>query len=399
MKHLSMCVALLTFWTFPAHALNSADVGGTYLVEDGCPSLERSISRFEQTSQDTVLKLDGTPSRISSNICESASAAPAPAPVPGSGPFLGLSFQGLSLNIGARTYNGGGWTDVVGTDLVYGNTSPRYPTGIWGGKARAIDSLQMIWNSPSDVTRQIVTDNSVPAGVSNKVFRSTFVMPYVAPTQDSFQIFPDVSQPQGMLYISKWMWLQPDLASRGGFWFMFMETKTNGASVGGGDNPERFGIGLVMAAWTKKQIIWQVSHDGWINGVYKSYALALLSPSSFFGSMVAGQTNYAPVPLGQWFHIEFALNRSMNGTGWIWAAINGVQVFAQSGAFNFTWNGVTQSVGWNKATPDPIDRIFPFAAYSNLTRSPTNPYSIEQTNIEVWTDWPSNASPHPAGFN
>ncbi|MDA9493661.1 hypothetical protein XI08_32305 [Bradyrhizobium sp. CCBAU 11361] len=313
---------------------------------------------------------------------------------------MGLSFQGLSLNIGARTYNGGGWTDIVGTDLVYGNTSPRYPAGIWGGKAGAIDSLQMIWNSPSDETRQIVTDNSVPAGVSNKVFKSTFVNPYVAPTQDSFQIFPDVNQPQGMLYISKWIWLQPDLASRGGFWFMFMETKTNGASVGGGNlNTERFGVGLVMAVWTKNQIIWQVSHDGWINQVYKNYAQALLSPSSSFGSMVAGQTNYAPVPLGQWFHIEFAMNRSMNGTGWIWAAINGVQVFAQSGAFNFTWNGVTQYVGWNKATQDPIDRIFPFAAYSNLMRSPTNTYSTEQTNIEVWTYWPSTSSPHPTEFN
>ena len=114
--------------------------------------------------------------------------------------------------------------------------------------------------------------------------------------------------------------------------------------------------------------------------------------------MVPGQTNYAPVPLGQWFHVESAWNRGMNSTGWIWVAINGIQVFAQSGAFNFNWNGVTQTVSWNKVLNDPIDRVFGFGAYSNLVRSPINPYSIEQTNIEVWPTWPSTASPHPVNL-
>jgi hypothetical protein len=269
----------------------------------------------------------------------------------------------------------------------------------------------MIWNSPSDITRQIVSDTSVPPGVSNRVLESTFVNPYVSPTQDNFQIFPDTTVPAGMVYFSKWMWLQPDLASRGPFWFEFQETKTNGASIGGGNlNTERFGVGLDLASWTQNQPVWYVSHDAWINGAYQVYAESILSPASSYGSMASGQGNYAPVPLGQWFRIESAWNRSMNGTGWIWLALTvpgspdpnlqkGVQIFAQSGAFSYTWSGVTQTVGWDKATSDPINRVYPFGAYSDLVRSPTSTYSIRQTNIETWSTWPSTASPHPADFN
>jgi hypothetical protein len=268
----------------------------------------------------------------------------------------------------------------------------------------------MIWNSPSDLARQIVTDTSVPPGVSSLVLEDTFVNPEIAPTQDNFVIYPDLNATQGMVYFSKWMWLQPDLPSRGPFWAEFHETKTNGASTGGGGDPERFGVGLDLATWTQNQVVWNVNHDGWVNGTYENYAESLLSPSSSWGPMASGQTNYAPVPLGQWFRVESAWNRSMNGIGWIWMALtvpgssdpnlqNGVQVFAQSGAFSFTWNGVTQTVGWNEATHDPINRVFPFGAYSSIVRSPTSTYSIRQTNIEVWPSWPSTASPHPASLN
>src|SRR5262249_34674333 len=111
-----------------------------------------------------------------------------------------------------------------------------------------------------------------------------------------------------------------------------------------------------------------------------------------------------------WFRLESAWNRSMNGTGWIWMALTvpsssdpnlqkGAQVFTQSGAFSFTWNGVTQTAGWNKATSDPINRVYPFGAYSDLARSPTSTYSVKTTNIETSSTWPSTASPHPANFN
>ena len=77
----------------------------------------------------------------------------------------------------------------------------------------------------------------------------------------------------------------------------------------------------------------------------------------------------------------------------------GVQVFAQSGAITQTWGGVTTYIGWNKLTNEPIDRVFPFAAYSDIYRTPTSSYSIRATNIEFWTRWPSTASPHPSNFN
>jgi hypothetical protein len=223
-------------------------------------------------------------------------------------------------------------------------------------------------------------------------------------------ILTDTTKPQGMVYFSKWIWLQPDLASRGPFWFEIHETKTNGASTGGGGDPERFGVDIDMAAWTNNQPEWTVLHDGWVQGTYKVYADSILSPASTVAPLTTGQTSFAPVPLGQWFRIESAWNRNMNGTGWFWMALTvpgspdpklraGVQVFAQSGAFNTTWNGVTQTVGWDEATSDPINRVFPFGAYSNLVRSAASTYSIKATNIEVWNSWPPTATAHPNNFN
>jgi hypothetical protein len=99
----------------------------------------------------------------------------------------------------------------------------------------------------------------------------------------------------------------------------------------------------------------------------------------------------------------------MNGTGWIWMAITdpngpdpvlqrGVQVYARSGAFSYTWNGVTQAVGWNPASSDPINRIFPFLSYSDIARSSTSPFAERITNVEVWTTWPAHATAHPMEF-
>jgi hypothetical protein len=211
------------------------------------------------------------------------------------------------------------------------------------------------------------------------------VNPYVSPTQDNHMFFPDLSKPQGMVYFSKWIWLQPDLTSRGPFWFEFHETKTTPSSTG--DYPERFGVTLLLYSWTNNQIIWRINHDGWDDtGAYQTYTESFLSPSASYGPMVPGQTAYAPVPLGQWFHIESAWNRDMNGTGWIWTAINGAQVYAASGG------------SWNKVRNLPINRVFDFGAYSDLVRSASSPYTIKQTNIETWTTWPSTAAPHPAEF-
>ena len=341
----------------------------------------------------------------------SATTQASPPVVDYTGLFLGMSFQGLQLTGNVRPYNtGGGWVDIIGTDNVYGMTLPRYPASPWGGTATNQESLQLIYNSPTDQSRQLVTDTTVPLGVSNKAIQFTFHNPYVAPAQESFQVFPDQSKPQGMGYFSKWMWLQPDLPSRGTFWIQTEETKTNGASLGGGNNTERFGVAINQASWTDNVPKWNIFHDAWNHLVYQGYAGSLLSPSASVSPMVSGQTYYAPVPLGQWFRIESAWNRDMNGTGWFWMALTvpessdpnlrqGVQVFAQSGAITQTWGGVTTNIGWNKLTNEPINRVFPFAAYSDIYRTPTSPYSIRATNIEFWTRWPSTASPHPSNFN
>src|SRR5262245_8989401 len=99
-------------------------------------------------------------------------SGPAPS---NSGMFLGLSFQGLHLEDEVRPR----WCDIVGPDSVYGMTSPRYPAGLWGGTAGARDSIQLVYDTPGDQTRQIVTDTTVPNGVSNQVIELTFVNSYI----------------------------------------------------------------------------------------------------------------------------------------------------------------------------------------------------------------------------
>ena len=119
----------------------------------------------------------------------SATTQASPPVVDYTGLFLGMSFQGLQLTGNVRPYTGGGWVDIIGTDNVYGMTLPRYPASPWGGTATAQESLQLIYNSPTDQSRQIVTDTTVPPGVSNKAIQFTFHNPYIAPTQETFQVF------------------------------------------------------------------------------------------------------------------------------------------------------------------------------------------------------------------
>ncbi len=334
-----------------------------------------------------------------------------------SGLYLGLSFKNLSLSDFQRLYTVGstassGWCDVVGHDTVYNITSPVYPAALWGGTASHPDSMQFIQETKGDYSRQIVTDNTVPSGVSNRVFQLTAINPYVPNVggisgdtqQDNFIVWPDTSRAQGMLYISKWMWLQPDMASRGPFtFFLAAESKT--------DITERFGAGITERSYTGfgNTPVWNVAHDGFPSGGYQVYAQSFLSPTSS-GHMGRGQTYAAPVPLGQWFRLELAWNRNVGGNGWMWMALTvpdssdpnlrkGVQIFADSGAFNFNYNGSDpQTQGWNAYNSDRINRIFPFGLYSDLARSPSSPFVEKTTNVEIWNTWPSNATAHPSNF-
>jgi hypothetical protein len=356
------------------------------------------------------------------------------------GLFDGKSFQGLSLNDGVRTYTTGtatgGFCDIVGSDLVYGNSEPRSPyTGstpngpvaIWGGSATSADSIQLNTNALSDCTRAIVLDHSVPLplGVSNQVLEMTFVAPNETNVggvsgdnpfnEFDFYTSSDPSHdPQGMLYFSRWMWLQSDMATRTPFeaFGVIASSTAAGESVSLNIVAEPYnGVGASTPVWT-------LTHVGAPSGMYEVYAAAYLSPTSPASPIDGGSVNpggqlyKAPVPLGEWFRLEVAWNRrDTEGEGWVWMALTvpgssdpslaaGVTVYASRGAFPYNYDGMDpETIGWNPYNADSIAKVTAFMAQSDLTRSGSSPFSQRLTNIEVWTGWPaSGATLHPESF-
>jgi hypothetical protein len=325
--------------------------------------------------------------------------------------FLGASMQGLSLAAVMPDGTDNAWQDLVGTDAVYGDVLPRAPAAVFGGTAGFTDSFQIIGDAGSTVNA-IVTDDTVPSGVSNQVLQMTMRLPYDNESmQDAYLAFPDTSKAQGMLYTSRWVWLQADLASRdgSGMWMEITETKTP-------DPAERFQLGIVQyTPYGSTVPVFQMLHD--VPGSpWAYYAQTWLSPTEAginTGNNGIGQTHMAPVPLGRWFRAEFAFNRSdADGQGWMWFALTdpgssdaelraGVQVYALRGAFSFTAEGTTTTLGLNEAQPSKlINRLFMFNCYSNLVRSLSSPYVMKFTDMEVWTGgWPSTATAHPSDYN
>jgi hypothetical protein len=341
------------------------------------------------------------------------------------GLFDGKSFQGLQLDDGVRTYqNGdasaanGGYCDIVsiqgGVDLVYGKSEPRSPysgqtpngpVALWGGSAYAPDSIQLNSSSLEDFTRAIVTDTSVPLGVSTRALETTFVAPHEPAVGgitgnlsfNAFQFFTSGSNPQGMLYTFYGVASQTTDVGE-----MFELVITATSSTGFGDTTPA----------------WQLSHSADPSGSYRVFAEDTLSPSSPSTLLDAGtlphggQLYRAPVPLGEWFRVELAWNRNVGGDGWIWMALTvpgssdpvlaaGVTVYAASGSFPFNYNGADpETKGWNAYNGDLVGKVVPFEAISDLARSSGSTYAQRLTNIEVWTQWPSSgATAHPPQFN
>lgn len=326
--------------------------------------------------------------------------------------FLGASMQGLSLGSIIPSGNNNAWQRLIGTDSVYGDTLPLAPASLFGGVSTYTDGIQLIGASGA-MTNAIATDGTVPAGVSNKVLVMTFVNPYTSAMQNSYLTFPDQSKPQGMVYTSRWLWLQADLPTRGSFWMEITESKT--------PNPcERFQVGINQYSWTGfNQPVFTCLHD--VIGlptvpIQAVYFEQWLDPNGTNGpsNHGLGQTHKAPVPLGRWFRVEFAFNRrDASGQGWMWFALtdpgssdsalqNGVTVFALRGSCNFfdANANVMRTLGMNEVQPSAlINRLFMISGYSNMSRSSGSPFVQKCTDIQVYTGWPSTATAHPTSFN
>lgn len=342
--------------------------------------------------------------------------------------FLGNSFQGITTSIET---SGGGNTfyQFTGTDAKYGTVLPPSPP-LWGGTG-GNSQVQQIWSAvlgngySADIVDSIITDNTVPAGVSSTVRSSVLTNPYSGSVfqQNSYLIEPGAGPQNTMLYVSHWIWLQADMSSRTGGanpFGEFVEFKTPGNT-----DVERFQIGYQMCGnpsnnWTGfgTTPVFIMLHDEAGSALPQQelvYLESVISPNSTQAGWGMGQTYQAPIPLGRWFRLEWAFNRKdSSGQGWMWAALTdpgssdpalqaGKQFFALRGPFNWTDSNqtppVVHTIGLNQSLSATINRVFiDNTSYTNLVRSPGSTYENRTTDYQVYTGWPPNATSHPSNY-
>jgi hypothetical protein len=87
-----------------------------------------------------------------------------------------------------------------------------------------------------------------------------------------------------------------------------------------------------------------------------------------------------PVPLNKWFKVEMFLHRSQTGQGRFWAAIDNQQIFDKRDA-----NGL-----YAPGSSQPIDRLL----LPQLYGGDTYPKYELVDDMEVWDNFPADASPH-----
>lgn len=316
--------------------------------------------------------------------------------------FNELSFNGLSIanplvrqyGVGTAAPGANGYADLTGTDTVTGFSQPRFPHSPWGGTAPVIDTMQVIADNVGDQPRSII--NTVgPSGTLENVLQMIFSAAYDgncggqngATMQNAEIIYPDQSVTQGMTYQSMWVWFQADMGPRLKTFMELNESKTGGT--------ERHTMGLVNTSYSFGVPCWYMIHDrAGAGNPYIDYHFVAMSPNLSVAPLQSGQTYVAPVVYGQWFRLEWAHKFVYGQTGWVWMALTipestdpllraGVQVFYESGA------------NWNPAANALMNRLFWFSAYSDMTRSPSNPCTIRIARPQFAIAWPSTATAHP----
>jgi hypothetical protein len=98
------------------------------------------------------------------------------------------------------------------------------------------------------------------------------------------------------------------------------------------------------------------------------------------------QSNHtAPVPLGQWFELDWSWHRTHDNTSWTKVKLNGTTIMEQDG------EGSDPTGFYNPAQPtSPINRIFLSQLYGNKGAS-----SNLVDHVEIWNGDPGSTTPPP----
>ena len=257
----------------------------------------------------------------------------------------------------------GCWQDLVGTDSTTGFT---WPPAVWGGSA----AFQMIADALVPVTPETIgaymfneiRNETGHNGTSTQVLYSQITQSCccgAAPqgsgaAQNPYLLLPDPES--GDIYFSYWLKFQPDLATR-------MEAGPQG--LGGWH-------WRVLSGWKTAgdyRVIAQVNRDPWINNGALFWVLT--GDNEANGGLPYKRfwelRNVAvPVPVGEWFKVEFFWHRSSGSDGRVWVAIDGQVIFDRFGRNMASSNPLDPEFGFLDS-PRPINRIFQIQLYSSTS--------------------------------
>ena len=177
-------------------------------------------------------------------------------------------------------------------------------------------------------------------------------------------------QQQGDLYIRYWVKLGS--LSGLGSWRVLTQWKTDG-DFRLNLRTTTFGQGLDPGCDSNGQAYWQVLADNVANG----------SASEVDYWEKCDKTH--PIPIGQWFKIEFFTHRGTPGgtDGRVWVAINGQTYFDVRG-----------EQMWGVSGTKKINRIMAPQLYTSAHGSASAPVEQWSDDLEIWDNFPSDASPH-----
>lgn len=239
------------------------------------------------------------------------------------------------------------WQDIKGAGSATGHT---WPPQIWHGSGQ----LQLLADAPvtpstaSDYVFNEIQRIAGPRGQQASVLYSEVRKRGSSATQAPYLLTPSTTALQGDLYLSYWIKLQPDFLEKLGpkNWWVLFEWKTNA----------QHRLITYILVDTLNKPYWHLKADDLSAGPAKSFWEA---------------TNHtAPVPVAEWFKLEFFWHRSSQRDGRAWQAINGQVVFDHSGPL----------LGGS----DPIDRIMLTQVYSGGSL----PLYQWVTDIEIWDGFP-----------
>jgi hypothetical protein len=315
-------------------------------------------------AQTTTPTVTPTPTVTATTITTTSRASTRPTPP---NLLFWSGFEGgLALATPKNCYSNGCFQTLSGKDSVTGFSWPITTV------ANSSNQFQLLVNGPTPdpstvgnwMSNRLQTVPGHKGGSTQALYSEIFQSGCCgtnpqggAATQDTFHVYP--REEPGDIYFSKWIKLQPDLASnlaQGDPWRMVFEWKTAGD----------FRVLLEIVAWGGQTPFWYVSWDNDANGG--------LPYQQFYRS----ENHSVPVPMGDWFKLEVFWHRSSGTDGRAWFAINGKVIDDHFG----------QTIGVNKA---PINRIMINQVYSGA------PYPIYQwiDDVQIWQGFPTVQSTDP----